>query len=194
MHPVKTDERTGDRRQQARFPCAGAGAPGGQGVARGGRGDDVAPRCTAREAIFRLLARREYSRKELRDRLARRNHAPEAIEEALARMAEEGYQSDERYALSLVRFKSPGRGGRRLRQDLALAGVRGDLAEQALAAAGSEVERCVAMLRRHEGKAPDAALRQRVTRWLAGRGFGFDAIGKAWKVVFEGADIDDFMI
>lgn len=160
----------------------------------GGRGGAAAggPKGSARDACFRLLARREYSRKELHDLLLRRGHETAAIDEALAWLAEEGYQSDERYAVSMVRYKGRRQGGRRLRQDLARAGVGEEAATAAMAQAGSEVVRCVAVLRRHEGKTPDAAARARITRWLAGRGFDFDTIRKAWKVVFEGMEVEDF--
>lgn len=150
------------------------------------------PTCSAREAIFRCQARREHSQKELRDRLKLQNHAPEAIEEALAYMVEHGYQSDAKYAQSRVRFKGARQGERRLRQELAHQKIDKDTIEEVLSEAPSEVSRAVDTMRRFEGKTPDQALRQKATRYLAARGFGFDTIKKAWRVVFEDADLEEF--
>lgn len=149
------------------------------------------PTCSAREAIFRCLARREHSQKELRDRLRLQNHAPEAIEEALTYMAEQGYQSDTKYAQSLVRFKGARQGERRLRQTLSHQKIDKEVIDEALEQVASEVSRAVDTLRRFENKTPDLALRQKATRYLAARGFGFDTIKKAWQVVFEGKDLDE---
>lgn len=150
------------------------------------------PTCSAREAIFRCLARREHSQKELRDRLRLQNHTPEAIEEALTSMAEEGYQSDTKYAQSMVRFKGARQGERRLRQTLAHQKIDKEVIDEALSQVASEVSRAVDTLRRFENKTPDQALRQKATRYLAARGFSFDTIKKAWQVVFEGKDLEEF--
>lgn len=148
------------------------------------------PTFTAREAVMNCLARREHSQKELRDKLRLQNHAPEAIEEALVYMSEAGYQSDARYAAFLVRYKGARQGERRLRQTLTQQKIDKDTIDEAIGQAESEVSRAVATLRRFEGKTPDMALRQRSTRFMAARGFGFDVIRKAWRVVFEGLDIE----
>jgi regulatory protein len=149
------------------------------------------PTCSAREAMLTCLARRDHSQKELRDRLKRQGHAPEAIEEALAYGVESGYQSDARYAASMARYKGARLGERRLRHLFQHQKIDAETVTEALAGAGDEATRAVQVLRRFENKTPDAALRQRATRFMAGRGFGFDVIRKAWKVVFEGASLDD---
>jgi regulatory protein len=150
------------------------------------------PTFSARESVMNCLARREHSQKELRDKLRLQNHAPEAIDEALSYMAEMGYQSDTRYAAFLVRYKGARQGERRLRQSLTMQKIDKETIEAALEQGESELTRAVTTLRRFEGKEPDMALRQRATRFMAGRGFGFDTIKKAWKVVFEGVDLDEF--
>lgn len=150
------------------------------------------PTFSARESVMNCLARREHSQKELRDKLRLQNHAPEAIEDAITHAAEKGYQSDTRYAGFLVRYKGARQGERRLRQALTMQKIDKETIDAALGQAEPELERAINTLRRFEGKTPDMALRQRVTRFMASRGFGFDVIRKAWKVVFEGVDIDEF--
>jgi regulatory protein len=149
------------------------------------------PTVSALDAVLRCLSRREHSQKELRDRLKRQGHAPEKIEEALERAVEMGYQSDERFARSLVRFKGARKGNRQLNQLLNQHRLPKEMVEEALEQGESELTRAVATMRRFEGKTPDPALRQKVTRFMVGRGFGFDVIKKAWKVVFEGVDPEE---
>ncbi len=59
-----------------------------------------------------MLARRDYSRAELSQRLARRGVARDDIERALDELAAAGYLSDARYAQALVAQRS-GRYGKR---------------------------------------------------------------------------------
>ncbi len=50
-----------------------------------------------------MLARREHSRKELEDKLARRGFERAASERAILQLAEQGWQSDRRFAESYAR-------------------------------------------------------------------------------------------
>ena len=56
-------------------------------------------------AALRLLARREYSRLELYRRLSQRFSNIEVIQDVLANLSDEGYQSDARFAESFIRSK-----------------------------------------------------------------------------------------
>ena len=56
-----------------------------------------------RIAAMDFLARREHSRRELRQKLLRRFKAPELIDTQLNRLTEENLQSDSRYAGSFLR-------------------------------------------------------------------------------------------
>jgi len=152
------------------------------------------PTCSAREAVFRCLARREHSQKELRDKLKRQGHLPDAIEEALAYALESGYQSDARFAASMVRFKGVRVGERKLRMLLATQKIDKDTQDEALTQAAPEIVRAVDTLRaKFEHKVHDAKTRQKATAFMAGRGFGFGVISQAWKVVFEAKDIEDYL-
>ena len=70
-------------------------------------------------SALRLLARREYSRGELRERLQRRSSNFELIEQVLDALAEQGLQSDERFTENFVRYRTEqGKGPIKIRQDL----------------------------------------------------------------------------
>ncbi len=59
----------------------------------------------ARSYAVSLLARREYSRKSLRDRLIDKGAPPEIADAVLDQLQQDGYQSDERFIASLVRVR-----------------------------------------------------------------------------------------
>lgn len=72
-----------------------------------------------RRAAMDLLARREHSRMELRNKLRRRFSPAELIDEQLQRLADENLQSDVRFAESYLRQRiGRGYGPLRLRQEL----------------------------------------------------------------------------
>lgn len=74
---------------------------------------------TLTNAALGLLARREYSRGELFERLSRRSDNVALIEQVLDALAEQGLQSDERFAENFVRYRiEQGKGPIKIRQDL----------------------------------------------------------------------------
>lgn len=104
------------------------------------------PETSLRERALRHLARRDHSRVELARKLAAHGSADE-IEAVIARMGELGLQSDTRYAEAFVRGKAERFGAGRLRSELSLRGVAGDLIDEAIASECSTpklsvLERC----------------------------------------------------
>jgi regulatory protein len=90
-----------------------------------------------RLAAMNLLARREHSARELRNKLQRRFADSDIIDEQLSLLMEQGLQSDVRFAQSYARQRiSRGYGLLRLREELRERGV----AEVDVAAAMSEME------------------------------------------------------
>jgi len=94
-------------------------------------GSEDVSSASIRRAAMDLLARREFSRNELRDRLVERFGTHELIEDALETLVSDGLQSDERYAESLVRSRRARQQGPvRIRYDLVNKGVTESLAEK----------------------------------------------------------------
>ncbi|HEX5757062.1 MAG TPA: regulatory protein RecX [Arenimonas sp.] len=88
--------------------------------------DDLVPSSGARSApdpyqqAIGLLARREYSRKALQRKLDARGADPESTGQALDRLAEQGWQSDTRFAEAFARTRAlAGYGPLRIRAELA---------------------------------------------------------------------------
>ena len=77
-----------------------------------------------RYAAMDLLARREHSRRELKQKLKKRFADEEMIEAQLDRLTEENLQSDTRYAESFLRQRiNRGHGPMRIRQEMRQKGI-----------------------------------------------------------------------
>lgn len=128
------------------------------------------------------LSRREHSRAELREKLTGQGYQPGTVAEALEGLAAERLLDDRRFAESFVRSHAArGQGPRRIRQDLAAAGIASDLAEQALGEGPDWGALARETRRRKFGESPPAdwAERGRQARFLQYRGFSTDHIRMA---------------
>ena len=90
-----------------------------------------------RKRAMDLLARREHSFHELRRKLRRRfseEISEEALDEAIQRLADQGLQSDQRFAESYLRLRvGAGFGPQRIRLELRERGVDEDMVSQVIA-------------------------------------------------------------
>jgi regulatory protein len=158
------------------------------------------PRCSAGGADLlnqatAMLARREHSRAEMARKLLRRlddGQTPADVEAVLDELQRRGLLSEERFAASLVRTRSPRLGDARLKYELRTRGVPAAVAAAALAGlrgeAGSELARARAVWSRRFGVAPRSTQeRARQARFLQARGFGAEVI----RMVLRGLPADD---
>lgn len=85
-------------------------------------------------AALAYLAHREYAESELRQRLLRRGAEAEAVDEAIDRLRQGNWLSEERFAYSRVRQRRDitGRGRAAIRSELRSLGVEDSLVEAAL--------------------------------------------------------------
>ncbi len=125
-----------------------------------------------------LLARREYSRAELRDRLRATGAGSDACESVLDELAALGLLSDARFAHAVVRQKQGGYARRAIAESLKQKGVASDVAAAALSDhAIEDATALVALWRRRFGRAPaDERDKARQVRFLQSRGFSLAAI------------------
>src|SRR5262245_43286631 len=120
-----------------------------------------------------MLARREHSRAELKQKLAAHG-SEEEIEEVLDRLQSVKLLSDERFTAAYVRSRAARLGAGRLRHELRQRGVAEELVERELAADDlpDELERARAVWQKKFDAAPvDAKDWARQARFLQGRGF-----------------------
>jgi len=135
-----------------------------------------------------MLARRELSQAQVRERLTRRGHEPGSVDDAIARLTAERAIDDGRLAEAIARAEVHRRHGRRkVLQRMEHAGLERSLARQAVArvfAAVDEKALIEAALDRRlrDGRSieDDAELR-RLYRFLVGQGFDGDLAIRALK-------------
>jgi len=141
----------------------------------------------ALDSAFRILTRRDHTRKELRVKLRQKGFDRAAIERALARCRELGYLDDAKTATIIAgHLAESGYGPLRVRQTLGQKGLDDALIEQALARCGDEETQVLSARRMLEKKASRLSReadpwkrRQKAYRYLAGRGFSSTVINMA---------------
>jgi regulatory protein len=133
-----------------------------------------------REAALRLLARREHSAQELRQKLLLREHPADLIDAALRELAADRLLSDARFAEEFVRSRrDKGFGPQRIRAELRQRGVDPYVAEDHLRSSEQDWQaRALTQYRKRFGGQPPRNLAERSKhyRFLINRGFTADQV------------------
>jgi regulatory protein len=131
-----------------------------------------------------MLARRELSEAQLRQRLARRQHPAEAIDAAIARLTAERSLDDVRVAGAIARSETSlkKRGKLRVRRAIEAAGISPAIARQAVDEVFEGIDPdallSAALARRLRGRArlTDQREFERLVRYLIAQGFEADRV------------------
>lgn len=145
--------------------------------------------------LLRLLARRDYARAELDERLRRKGVADDVREAALARLAELALLDDRRVAEGHVRGRAHRKGRRALRRELERRGVPERLRDEALEPLDDAQQLAAArgVLAKHAWRFASGDLRKdraKAASFLARRGFAGDTVRSAVDAAFEAGEID----
>jgi regulatory protein len=133
---------------------------------------------------LKMLARRELSEHQVRERLARKGHEDDAIDVAVARLREERALDDARVAEAIARTETSirRRGKLRVRMQIERAGIDKSIAKRAVDEVFGTIDdeafieaSLSKRLRGRETIADDREF-QRLYRYLAGQGFESDQI------------------
>jgi regulatory protein len=135
-------------------------------------------------AALKMLARRELSEAQLRQRLMRRQHDADAIEAAIARLTADRSLDDERVAGAIARSETglKKRGRYRVTRQIEAAGIAPSIArrvvEETFAAIDADVLLGEALARRLRGKTrvEDEKEFSRLYRYLVAQGFEPDRV------------------
>jgi regulatory protein len=141
------------------------------------------PIVSVRATAIRMLARRDYPRTELAERLLRRGADAGEVTRALDALEQQGYLSDARFAHAVVAQKAGRYGKRAIAHALTQRRVESTAAETALAALANADELADATAlwqRRFAGAPTDERERARHIRFLLARGY---SLSLALKVV-----------
>ena len=133
---------------------------------------------------LRMLARRELSEAQVRQRLSRRGESPASIDDAIARLKADRSLDDERVAGAIARTETSvrGRGKRRVLQRIEAAGIAKSIAARAVDNLFQDVDADALLsaslskrLRGRERIADDREF-QRLFRYLSAQGFDSDKV------------------
>ena len=138
----------------------------------------------ARKKAMDLLARREHAFDELCRKLEKAGFDADVAADAIARLRDEGLQSDERFVDSFVQSRiNQGKGPERIRAELGQKGVRDAVIEQALENSGADWYAMAREIRvgKFGAESPaDFKEKARQMRFLQYRGFETDHIQSAF--------------
>ena len=139
---------------------------------------------------LRYLSIREYSRMDLRRKLARYATADEPVDDLLDFLEQNNWLSQERFTESLVHRRAPRFGDRRIVAELQSHGVEGEALHHLKAnLKETETARARDIWQRRFGKvAEDAQERSKQMRFLLQRGFSQQAV----RAAIQGISDDDF--
>ena len=145
---------------------------------------------------LRLLARRELSVKELRDRLIDREHPAEEIDRAIEHLLETKALDDARVARAYARTASnvKGRGRIRVMRELSAMGIAKETASEAVAEVFADVDErgliAKALQRKMRGRPriADAAEHARLYQFLMRQGYTPAGISAALRKLRGGRD------
>lgn len=136
----------------------------------------------ARSRCMHLLEQRDYTEKQLRDklRLGKTDYPPEAVEDAIAYVKSFHYVDDGRFCLRYIDCMKEKKTRRQIERELYQKGVdRAVIAaafEQTESVPEEELIRRWVEKRRFDAETADPKERQRMAAFLARRGFSMDAI------------------
>lgn len=161
--------------------------PGEDGESRGRRKrakpaelafSEALPHQRAIDLAYKLVSQRERTTAQIRERLASKDCEPAAIQAAVDELVRHGFLDDRRYAKLFAEDKRrlQGWGARRIRLELARAGVAREVLDELFADeeaeldAPSEREVALTLLQRKQPDLSDPKVKQRMAGMLARRG------------------------
>ena len=138
-----------------------------------------------RNKAMDLLARREHSEQELRQKLKTRAYDADAIDEAMQALKADGLQSDERFTESYVNHRfNAGVGPLKIRYELRQKGVSDELADVFLEPLSDQWDELMTRQRVRKFGAPipnDYAERMKQARFLQNRGFSPESVMRLFR-------------
>jgi len=139
-----------------------------------------------------LLARREHSLVELKNKLLARDIPPDEADEVVASLAARDLVSDERFTDAFVRVRMrKGQGPVRIRQELRQRGVSSDVIDASLETLAAEWVGLAGEVRRKKfglTAPPDFKAKARQMRFLEYRGFTTEQIMAAFETLSSDND------
>jgi regulatory protein len=143
-----------------------------------------------RLAAMNLLARREYSAEELRQKLLQKSSDQDLVKQVIQKLIDDGLQSDERFTQAFTRMRlNQGKGSLKVRLELKQKGIAAQLINAYVKADNDQWQQALETLiqRRFSGHiSSDPREKARQLRFLQSRGFTLEQIRRVVSYVEEG--------
>ena len=140
---------------------------------------------SARNKAMDLLARREHSAHELRQKLKQREFDSDEIEQALERLQQDNLQSDSRFTESYINHrKNAGLGPLKIMLELGRKGVDGELINDHMSALATDWDELLERqrLKKYGQEIPtDYAQKMKQARFLQNRGFSPESVMRLFR-------------
>jgi regulatory protein len=150
--------------------------------------NDAEDLVSIREACFRYLSRRDHSSSELKQKVAKKGYKESDIDQVMQSLLESGYLDDESFATKFVEEKTELNqwGPKKIKSHLYKKGIDRKIIESVLSKQTDDLQQqqiCVDLVmkrKRHFLREEDAyKQKQKIYRYLAGRGFSGSVIKKS---------------
>lgn len=138
-----------------------------------------------------LLSKLMKTEKQLRDYLKEKKYPKVCIDKAIDKLKDYGYIDDKAYAENYINASSSIKSKRKIKYELILKGVKEEIVENALEnfSDESEYEVCLKFAQKYlKNKQIDLKTKQKFYNHLAGKGFSFSFIARAWEEVTNDRD------
>jgi regulatory protein len=146
---------------------------------------EMNPQMIIRKKAMDLLARREHSEQELRQKLKSREYEADAIDQVLQELKSDRLQSDERFTEAYVNHRfNAGVGPLKIRYELRQKGISNLLADEFLELLSDRWDQLMVQQRvRKYGEAipADYAERMKQARFLQNRGFSPESVMRLFR-------------
>jgi regulatory protein len=140
----------------------------------------------ARKNALKLLEKKDYTRRQIRDKLIKKGFPNDIIDKIIIWLEERRLIDDKRFAENLIFFKEKkGYGKRRIIKDLFLRGIGEDTIQDVIKKIdfSKEVERAEKVLQKKEKtiKIDDKILlKKKLLQYLLQRGFEWEVVKEVW--------------
>lgn len=144
----------------------------------------------AKLRCMNLLQKREYTEKQLRDKLSQGGYSEEIADEALAYVKSFHYVDDARYAESYIRCHLPDKSRQRIKMDLIRKGISKELADRLLEEAAEDEQNPGELLliqklleKKKYSQDMPVAEKQKIYAYLMRKGFRSEEIREGMRIV-----------
>lgn len=143
-------------------------------------------------AALDMLARREYTEKELTLKLEQKGICEQTAREVLNRLKREGMQSDERYAGAYLQTrKKKGFGPNYIRKALQDKGISSEIIDDALSQETWFETALMVWTKKYNAFSSDLKTQSKQKQFLFYRGFEFETIGELFKELSRNSETVD---